>query len=243
MVQPAELVGTDRYKIGCSGNPSLDRCKKGYRQGTRYLHIMECNNPFNLENTLKIKFNERFSLVAGKEYFKGSESDIKDEFIKITQNYISTDNDCNSDINNISTDNDCNSDINNINMDSSKFSLKSHLINSYECITCNYKTKDRGNICRHNKTKKHLVNLSNISNTENKNKSKIYTNICKYCNRSFSRPDTLSKHINTCKSKQDLNYDHKLELLNLKLNQCEKDIAHQTKETKYYKHMLMEAGK
>mgnify|MGYP006090550431 CR=1 FL=1 len=37
LIQPAELVGTNRYKIGCSKKPNLDRVKKGYKKGTRYL--------------------------------------------------------------------------------------------------------------------------------------------------------------------------------------------------------------
>ena len=41
-IQPAELVGTNRYKIGCSKNANLDRCKKGYKKETRFICIMEC---------------------------------------------------------------------------------------------------------------------------------------------------------------------------------------------------------
>lgn len=50
-VQPAELVGTDRYKIGCSKKPKLDRCKNGYRNGTRYLSIMKYVNILYVLNT------------------------------------------------------------------------------------------------------------------------------------------------------------------------------------------------
>lgn len=31
-IQPAEIVGTNRYKIGCSKNPDLNRCNKGYKK-------------------------------------------------------------------------------------------------------------------------------------------------------------------------------------------------------------------
>ena len=34
LLQPAELVGTDRFKFGCSTNNNLDRCKNGYKKGT-----------------------------------------------------------------------------------------------------------------------------------------------------------------------------------------------------------------
>ena len=48
-IQPSELVGTGRYKIGCSKSPDLDRCKNGYKKGSRYICIMECINPILLE--------------------------------------------------------------------------------------------------------------------------------------------------------------------------------------------------
>jgi hypothetical protein len=81
LIQPAELVGTDRYKIGCSSKTDLDRCKNGYKNGSRYLCIAECNNPFLLENKIKTVFNNNFTLIAGNEYYKGNENDIFELFV------------------------------------------------------------------------------------------------------------------------------------------------------------------
>lgn len=53
LIQPAELVGTERFKIGCSSKNDLNRCKKGYKNGTRYIAILECEMPFALENEIK----------------------------------------------------------------------------------------------------------------------------------------------------------------------------------------------
>ena len=83
LIQPAELVGTERYKIGCSAKNDLERCKKGYKKGTRFMDIRECDDPFAVEREVKTNFNNKFNLVAGKEYFEGNEADIKKEF-----NYI-----------------------------------------------------------------------------------------------------------------------------------------------------------
>ena len=80
LIQPAELVGTDRYKIGCSAKNDLERLKKGYKKGTRFIDIRECDNPFAVEREVKSRFNSKFNLIAGKEYFKGDETDIKREF-------------------------------------------------------------------------------------------------------------------------------------------------------------------
>jgi hypothetical protein len=83
LIQPTELIGTHRYKIGCSENTELDRVKKGYKKGTRYILIMECNNPFVLEKQIKNIFNEKFKLIAGYEYFEGEEEIMKEDFFKL----------------------------------------------------------------------------------------------------------------------------------------------------------------
>jgi hypothetical protein len=88
LVQPAELVGTNRFKIGCSSKTDLKRCKNGYKNGTRYVLIMECNDPFILENLIKYSFNYKFKLVAGHEYYEGNEADIRLEFFNIVNNHL-----------------------------------------------------------------------------------------------------------------------------------------------------------
>jgi hypothetical protein len=92
LVQPAELVGTNRYKIGCSSKNDLSRCKNGYKTGTRYINIMECEDPFKIESQIKRVFEAKFKLIAGKEYFEGNESDMIIEFFNIVQNYKSCSN-------------------------------------------------------------------------------------------------------------------------------------------------------
>ena len=83
LIQPCILLKTNRYKIGCSKSPTLDRCKKGYRKGTRYLCIMECVNPVELESKIKEVFDRKFDLIGGKEFYEGDENDILKEFIKL----------------------------------------------------------------------------------------------------------------------------------------------------------------
>jgi hypothetical protein len=40
LIQPAELVGTNRFKIGCSNNTNLIRCKTGYKKGSIYIYVL-----------------------------------------------------------------------------------------------------------------------------------------------------------------------------------------------------------
>lgn len=68
-LQPAELVGTDRYKIGMTAKSDLSRVKS-YKVGTRYLCIMECQNALETEQKLISTFNTEFKLIAGNEYFQ-----------------------------------------------------------------------------------------------------------------------------------------------------------------------------
>lgn len=84
IVQPTQLVGLDkqRYKVGCSNEPSLTRCSKGYLKGTRYLCIMECLNPLKVEREIKKKFNSGYKLIAGAEFFELKEDQTETDIIK-----------------------------------------------------------------------------------------------------------------------------------------------------------------
>lgn len=52
LIQPGELVGTDRYKIGMSEKKDLSRISK-YKKNTRILHLATCINPSKLESAIK----------------------------------------------------------------------------------------------------------------------------------------------------------------------------------------------
>lgn len=83
LVQPKQLIGTSRYKVGCSESPTLTRVQHGYLKGTRYLFIMECENPRALEQELLRQFAANFERIAGKEYFQGDENSMRLCFMNI----------------------------------------------------------------------------------------------------------------------------------------------------------------
>lgn len=68
-IQPAELVGTNRYKIGMSNKPTPERILKDYKNGTIPIIYRRCNSPLQLEKLLKTTFGQNFPLCAGKEWF------------------------------------------------------------------------------------------------------------------------------------------------------------------------------
>jgi hypothetical protein len=92
LIQPAELIGTNHYKIGYSSKSTLERINTGYKKGSRYLHILECDNAFDIEKILKYEFSKKFELIAGKEFFKGDENEMLKLFynIYITNKNISS---------------------------------------------------------------------------------------------------------------------------------------------------------
>ena len=144
-------------------------------------------------------------------------------------------------------------------------------MDKYICNQCNYSTSRTANYNRHIKSAKHSQKVFRVSNYENSKLDLHPTttlqppynhqnnkNLCKYCDRLFSRPDTLSKHINTCKNKQKEENSSKdqikelnaqLELFKTKNehymeenNHYKAEIKHQLEETNYYKQLLREAG-
>lgn len=44
-------------------------------------------NPYTLEANIKSAFNNKYKLIAGKEYFEGDEKDIINDFVQIVNDY------------------------------------------------------------------------------------------------------------------------------------------------------------
>jgi len=51
------------------------------------MDIRECDDPFAVEREVKTRFNTKFNLIAGKEYFEGNEADIKKEFNDVVSKF------------------------------------------------------------------------------------------------------------------------------------------------------------
>ncbi len=81
LIQPCQLLGTNRYKIGCSKKSDLSRMKN-YLKGTRFLGTFIVQNPLKVEAKLKKLFSKKFNCYAGKEWFEGNEYDITTTFTK-----------------------------------------------------------------------------------------------------------------------------------------------------------------
>jgi hypothetical protein len=85
-IQPEELIGTNRYKIGCSHSETINRIIS-YKKGSRVLYSSIVNKPFKLEKIIKEKFKNNFKLIAGKEFFEGNEILMLKLFKELVDNY------------------------------------------------------------------------------------------------------------------------------------------------------------
>ncbi len=104
LIQPAEYIETDICKIGCSRNNNLKRVKS-YGKGTRYLCVMECKNPFNLEKKIIEKFNDTFIRARGNEYFHNEGQEF--EMIMLFTEIVLRDKKIRNDITKIRDDYEC----------------------------------------------------------------------------------------------------------------------------------------
>ena len=92
LIQPAELVGTRRYKIGYSKNNDITKFRKDYKKGSRFLDIYEYERSPLLIREIRNDFNNKFKLVAGRTYYEGNENDIQKNFNTIINTYSSKNN-------------------------------------------------------------------------------------------------------------------------------------------------------
>ena len=127
LIQPAELVGTQRYKIGYSKNNDMTKFRKDYKKGSRFLDIYEYDRSPLLVREIRNNFNNKFKLVAGRTYYEGNENDIKKNFNAIINNY--------SYANNINSQNlIASTSTNNRNLITSNTSNTSNISNKYSAL-------------------------------------------------------------------------------------------------------------
>lgn len=86
LVQPAELVETDRFKIGFSSKPTLD-WKNKYQQGSRFICLMESPGCPILKNIICAQFKKKYDMIAGPDCFEGDEKEIIQDFFLIVCNF------------------------------------------------------------------------------------------------------------------------------------------------------------
>lgn len=87
LIQPAELSGTNRFKVGMSAK-YIDRIKS-YGADVRVLGVFECKKIREVEKELIEELNKKdnVKVIKGKEYFEGPESVIYNTFAEVANKY------------------------------------------------------------------------------------------------------------------------------------------------------------
>lgn len=85
LIQPCELVGIknnngdERFKIGRGAD--IKRPINGYKKNSHIFAIVYTKNIVKKEQRIKQRFNEKFKLIAGKEFFEGKRAIIRKTFL------------------------------------------------------------------------------------------------------------------------------------------------------------------
>lgn len=208
LVQPAELIGTNRYKPGFSNSPSLKRFS-GYKNGTRYLRVAETTDPKNLETKILDEFRKKFKLIAGNEYFEGNEIGILNLFDREFQKHQNGYNHNSEDIEEELKELEELEELENLNDYENHESYESNDIDdindSNDNISCDSDDSDcSSSIIENNKNYNEFVcekcgkNFTTKASLKyhefQKVCSKVTVNECRYCHKHFAHQSSLSRH-------------------------------------------------
>ena len=67
---------------------------------------------------------------------------------------------------------------------------------TYSCETCKFTTPLKSNYMSHHETRKHIKNSAEVS------QAKTYD--CKFCHKTYSHKQSLTKHLKTCTKKEEI---------------------------------------
>jgi hypothetical protein len=260
LIQPTELVGINRYKVGMSNSNTLVRCINGYNKGSRYLCIMECVNPLDVERKIIYEFSQRFKVVSGKEYFEGVESELLQLFCKIVLDFKTNENINDVDVDDVDVNDMDNDDVDDVNDDADLDDVdvddvdddvdddENFVNGTFLCNICNNVFKTEYLYKKHKNKKIPCINEYNIYLTDEitEIKNKIISNDkcidsikknCLYCRGEFSTKGNLKNHLfEYCKQRQITvkklqKYKDELERITMiKNNSNHKDIQSMNKD-------------
>ena len=109
----------------------------------------------------------------------------------------------------------------------------------YSCECCGLSTTLKSNYTRHLASKSHKImfevkSKSKVSQNTSKSKPKVNLSeeySCKYCNKTFKHKQSVSKHIKySCKQNKDEDLKELVRLMNLQLQQKDKELEYQKQQ-------------
>jgi len=85
-IQPSELDGTNKYKIGVSNN--FENFYNRYGIGSTWISINEVSDSTIVKKMLRKIFNDKFVRVQGYKYFMGNCNEMLKEYNTIVMPYV-----------------------------------------------------------------------------------------------------------------------------------------------------------
>jgi len=223
--------------------------------GSRYISIHECYDPLIVEKILIKKFKTMFKLAGGKENFEGDENImsmiILETIIEYKNNNTNNNNITDDTTNNTASNNTTTNTAPNDTISNDTTNDITNIKNNYYCKICQSYYSSYQSLWIHNKKyhthncekcKKKFDNLQNklthqkicICNSNQNVKLNLDTLkhnttnnlLCKYCNKIFSRTDSLNRHQLKCKIKKahditikdNIELEEKIKTVLLKIN-------------------------
>jgi hypothetical protein len=137
LVQPEELLNTNRFKVGCSKNNDYSRLSK-YHKKCKIISIRECEKNYKkIEKKIICKFKKKYKLIAGNEYFEADKKIIENEFNIIVTEYNIKNTNTDTDDENTDTD-DENTDTDDENTDTDDENTDTDYENNTNLCNCIY---------------------------------------------------------------------------------------------------------
>jgi len=86
LIQPGNLLGTNRYKVGCSKSPTFNRCLS-YGLGSKVILILKVNEPYKVETFILRELRKKYKPYYGNEWFAGNEDVIYNDVFEAYTEY------------------------------------------------------------------------------------------------------------------------------------------------------------
>lgn len=187
LLQPAEFINTNCYKIGMSSTENLDRLRS-YRSNTDYINFFKCSNAKEAEKELidRLNQNENVQLFKGREYFCSNIKNIRKVFFEVMNKYTEMEPGSNNEENEDEEKNvEESKDNNQIIKEAAVVNFKSTSNKTTKCDICRFQCKYKSDFNRHVSSLKHKENLSN-------------NNLCIFCFKELSNKFSKNRHENSC---------------------------------------------
>lgn len=90
LIQPVELIGTDRYKVGYCNLNTVEVIKSNIKDAA-IICLISVDNPIEVDKQIIKEFSSKFLLQAGRKYFRGNAIEMYSTFSKIVCDSIGLD--------------------------------------------------------------------------------------------------------------------------------------------------------